>query len=192
MPAANETSRFILASGIGKALTILAGLLVVAVPFGYLQRAAAAAAWTAETGIPSRGYLQAIGVPGMTQEPYVWEEGQVIAYFDEDGMPGGWGAIESVRSGTANPCATLYYPEGEAQDALAATCAQAGPNLWVLTTSDGSSVGFVRRADGVTITLTGSAEDKAALRRAIEAAHRASDAELWPRIGPAYVNLVLL
>jgi hypothetical protein len=62
----------------------------------------------------------------------------------------------------------------------------------MLTTKDGSSVGFVRRADGVTITLTGSAGDKAALRHAIMAAHRAGDAELWPRIGAAPVNLFFL
>lgn len=43
--------------------------------------------------------------------------------------------------------------------------------------------GFARRAGGVTITLTGYAEDKAALRHAIMAARQADDAELWPRIG---------
>jgi hypothetical protein len=44
----------------------------------------------------------------------------------------------------------------------------------------------------VTITLAGYAGDKAALRHAIMAAHRAGDAELWPRIGPAPVNLLFL
>jgi hypothetical protein len=65
----------------------------------------------------------------------------------------------------------------------------------MLTTSDGSQVGFARRSDGVTITLAGYASDKAALRHAIMAAHRAGDAELWPLIGPggtALVNLLFL
>lgn len=182
----------------GKALAVLAGLLVLAVPFGYLQRAVAPVAWMAESGIPSRAYLQVITVPGMTQESYVREGDEITAYFDEPVDPSGflggdfWSAIERVGSGNADPCATLYYPDGDSQDARAAKCAEIGPGLWMLTTKDGSSVGFVRRADGVTITLTGSAGDKAALRHAIMAAHRAGDAELWPRIGAAPVNLFLL
>jgi hypothetical protein len=71
-------------------------------------------------------------------------------------------------------------------------CAEIGPGLWILTTKDGSSVGFVRRADGVTITLTCSVGDKTSLRHAIMAAHRAGDTELWPRIGAAPVNLFFL
>jgi hypothetical protein len=178
---------------LGKALAILAGLLVLAVPFGYLQRAVAPVAWMAEAGIPSRAYLQVITIPGMTQESYAREGDRVTAYFDEPLGPSGfWGAIERVSSGNADPCATLYYPDGDSQDALAAKCAQIGPGLWMLTTSNGSSAGFVRRADGVTITLTGSVGDKAALRHAIMAAHRAGDAELWPRIGAAPVNLFFL
>jgi hypothetical protein len=178
---------------LGKALAVLAGLLVLAVPFGYLQRAVAPVTWMTESGIPSRAYLQVITVPGMTQESYVQEGDQVTAYFDEPLGPSDfWGAIERVSSGNADPCATLYYPDGDSQDALAAKCAEIRPALWMLTASNGSSVGFVRRADGVTITLTGSAGDKAALRYAIMAAHRASDAELWPRIGAAPVNLFFL
>lgn len=183
---------------LGKALAILAGLFVLAVPFGYLQRAVAPVAWMAESGIPSRAYLQVITVPGMTQESYVREGDEVTAYFDEpvdpsDSLSGDfWSAIERVSSGNEDPCATLYYPDGDAQDALAAKCAEIGPGLWMLTTKDGSRVGFVRRADGVTITLTGWVGDKAALRHAIMAAHRAGDAELWPRIGAAPVNLFLL
>ena len=179
---------------LGKALAILAGLLVPAVPFGYLQRAVAPVAWMAESGIPSRAYLQVITVPGMTQESYVREGDQVTAYFDESigGPDDIWGAIERVGSGNTDPCATLHYPDGDAQDALVAKCAGIGPGLWALTSKDGSSVGFVRRADGVTITLTGSVRDKAALRRAIMVAHRVSDAELWPRIGAAPVNLFFL
>jgi hypothetical protein len=166
---------------------------VLAVPFGYLQRAVAPVAWMAESGIPSRAYLQVIAVPGMTQESYVREGDEVTAYFDEPLGPSDfWGAIERVGSGNADPCATLYYPDGDSQDALAAKCAETGPGLWMLTTRDGSSVGFVRRADGVTITLTGSVGDKAALRHAIMAAHGAGDAELWPRIGAAPVNLFFL
>jgi hypothetical protein len=183
---------------LGQALAIMAGLLVLAVPFGYLQRAVAPAAWMAESGIPSRAYLQVIIIPGMTQEPYVREGDQVTAYFDEpldpsDFLsPDAWSAIETVGSGSQDPCATLYYPAGEDQVASAARCTKAGLGLWMLTTSDGSSAGFVRRANGVTITLTGSDGDKAALRHAIMAAHRAGDAELWPRIGPAPVNLFFL
>jgi hypothetical protein len=181
IPAARDRRRTL-----GGALAILAGLLVLAVPFGYLQRAVAPAAWIAESGIPSRAYLQVITIPGMTQEPYVREGNQVTAYFDEpDPYVGAeiWSATERVGRGSQDPCATLYYPAGEGEVALAARCAQAGPGLWMLTTSDGSWVGFARRADGVTITLTGWAGDKAALRHAIMAAHRAGDAELWPRIG---------
>ncbi|HEX6453893.1 MAG TPA: hypothetical protein VF060_31080, partial [Trebonia sp.] len=183
---------------LGKALAVLAGLLVLAVPFGYLQRAAAPVAWMAESGIPSRAYLQVITVPGMTQEPYVREGDEVTAYFDEpvdpsDSLSGTeWSAIERVSGGNADPCATVYYPDGDAQDALPARCAEIGPGLWMLTAKDGSSVGFVRRANGVTITLTGWIGDKAALRHAIMAAHRAGDAELWPRIGAAPVNLFFL
>ena len=183
---------------LGKALAILAGLLVLAVPFGYLQRAVAPVAWMAESGIPSRVYLQVITVPGMTQESYVQEGDQVTAYFDEPVDPSdflsadSWSAIERVGGGNADPCATLYYPDGDAQDGLPAKCAQIGSGLWMLTTKNGSWAGFVRRADGVTITLTGFARDKAALRHAIMAAHRADDAELWPRIGPAPVNLFFL
>jgi hypothetical protein len=172
---------------LGQALAVMAGLLVLAVPFGYLQRAAAPAAWMAESGIPSRAYLQVITIPGMTQEPYVREGNQVTAVFDE---PDPWlgtempGAIETAGSASRDPCATLYYPAGEEGEvAYAARCAQAGPGLWMLTTRDGSWAGFARRAGGVTITLTGYAEDKAALRHAIMAAHQAGDAELWPRIG---------
>ena len=186
---------------LGRALAILAGLLVLAVPFGYLQRAVAPVAWMAESGIPSRAYLQAITIPGMTQEPYAREGDQVTAYFDELVDPSdfmgsdAWSAIETVGPGSQDPCATLYYPIGDGAVALAARCAPAGPGLWMLTTGDGSSVGFARRADGVTITLTGSAGDKAALRHAIMAAHRAGDAELWPRIGKpgtAPVNFLFL
>jgi hypothetical protein len=173
-----------------KSLAVLAGLLVLAVPFGYLQRAVAPVAWMTETGIPSRAYLQVITIPGMTQERYAREGYQVTAYFDEG--PAMWGAIERVSSGTADLCATLSYPDGDAQDALSARCAEIGPGLRMLTTNDGSRVGFVRRADGVTITLTGFARDKAALRHAIMAAHPAGDAELWPRIGAAPVNLLFL
>ena len=183
---------------LGEALAILAGLLVLAVPFGYLQRAVAPVAWMAESGIPSRAYLQIITIPGMAQEPYVRDGDQVTAYFDEPLNPSDfwsgteWSAIERVGGGNADPCATLYYPDGDSQDALAARCAKIGPGLWMLTTGDGSSVGFCRRADGVTITLTGFAGDKAALRHAIMTAHSASDAELWPRIGAEPVNLLLL
>ncbi len=91
-----------------------------------------------------------------------------------------------------NPCATLDYPDGDGSEPEAARCAKAGPGLWTPAAADGSDVAFVRRADGVTITLTGSACDQAALRHAIMAAHGAGDAELWPRIGAAPVNLFLL
>jgi hypothetical protein len=178
---------------LGQALAIMAALLVLAVPRGYFQRAVAPVVWMAEAGIPSRAYLQVITIPGMWQEPYVREGDQVTGYFDTPiGPLDFWGAIEAVRGASANPCATLYYPDGDGQSAYTARCAQAGPGLWVLTTSNGSSVGFARRADGVTITLAGYAGDKAALRHAIMAAHRAGDAELWPRIGPAPVNLLFL
>lgn len=183
---------------LGKALAILAGLLMLAVPFGYFQRAVAPVAWMTESGIPSRAYLQVITIPGMTQEPYEWDArpGRLIAYFDAPFGPGDpgewWAAIETVSSLSANPCATLDYPDGDAQEPEAATCAKAGPGLWTLTTHDGAYAGFVRRADGVTITLTGFAYDRAALHRAIMAAHRAGDAELWPRIGAARVNLLFL
>jgi hypothetical protein len=84
------------------------------------------------------------------------------------------------------------YPDGEEGEAAhPARCTQAGPGLWMLTTRDGSWAGFARRADGVTITLTGYAEDKAALRHATMAAHT----ELWPRIGrpgTAPVNFIFL
>jgi hypothetical protein len=56
---------------LGRALAIMAGLLVLAVPFGYLQRAVAPVAWMAESGIPSRAYLQVITVPGRTKPPFV-------------------------------------------------------------------------------------------------------------------------
>jgi hypothetical protein len=193
IPAARDRRRTL-----GGALAILAGLLVLAVPFGYFQRAVAPAVWMAEAGIPSRAYLQVITIPGMTQEPYTREGDQVTTYFDAPVDPSDffstdvWIAIERAGSGSPDPCATLYYPDGDSQVARAATCAQAGPGLWMLTTSDGSQVGFARRADGVTITLAGYAADKAALRHAIMAAHRAGDAELWPRIGPAPVNLLFL
>lgn len=178
---------------LGQALAIMAALLVLAVPRGYFQRAVAPVVWMAEAGLPSRAYLQVITIPGMWQEPYVREGDQVTGYFDTPiGPLDFWGAIEAVRGASANPCATLYYPDGDGQSAYTARCAQAGPGLWVLTTSNGSSVGFARRADGVTITLAGYAGDKAALRHAIMAAHRAGDAELWPRIGPAPVNLLFL
>lgn len=65
----------------------------------------------------------------------------------------------------------------------------------MLTTRIGSSVGFARLADGVTITLAGYAGDIAALRHAIMAAHQADDDELWPRIGKpgtAPVNFIFL
>jgi hypothetical protein len=176
-----------------QALVIMAGLLVLAIPLGYLQRAVAPVVWVAETGIPSRAYLEVITIPGMWQEPYVREGDQVTAYFDAPiGPLDFWGAIEAIRGASANPCGTLYYPAGDGQVPLAARCAQAGPGLWVLTSSDGSSVGFARRAGGVMITLAGYAADKAALRHAIMAAHRAGDAELWPRIGPAPVTLLFL
>ena len=106
----------------------------------------------AESGIPSRAYLQVITIPGMTQEPYAREGHRVTAYFDEpldpsDFLsPDAWSAIETVGSGSQDPCATLYYPAGEDEDALAARCAEAGPGLWMLTTSDGSQVGLARRA----------------------------------------------
>ena len=180
---------------LGRTLAILAGLLVLAVPFGYLQRALAPVAWMAESGIPSRAYLQVITVPGMTQEQYEWDarSDQVTAYFDAPIGPGEfWAAIETVSSVSANPCAILDYPDGDAQKSEAARCAKAGPGLWTLTTADGAYAGFVRRADGVTITLTGSAADQAALRHAIMAAHGAGDAELWRRIGAAPVNLFFL
>jgi hypothetical protein len=180
---------------LGKPLAVLAALLVLAIPFGILQRAVAPVAWMAETGIPSRAYLQVITIPGMTQEPYVREGDQVTAYFDQSmGFLQGsdWAAIERVKSGNADPCATLYYPAGDAQDALTATCTQIGPGLWRQTTHDGSSVGFVRQANGVTITLTGSSSDKAALQHAIMTAHRAGDVELWPRIGGAAANWFFL
>ena len=193
IPAARDRRRTL-----GRALAILAGLLVLAVPFGYVQRAVAPVVWMAAAGIPSRAYLQVITIPGMTQEPYTREEDQATAYFDAPVDPSDffnpdvWSAIERVGSGSQDPCATLYYPAGDGQVARAATCAPAGPGLWMLTTSDGSQVGYARRADGVTITLAGYAADKAALRHAIMAAHRAGNAELWPRIGPAPVNLLFL
>ena len=75
--------------------------------------------------------------------------------------------IETAGSGSRDPCATLDYPDGEGGEAAhAARCTQAGTGLWMLTTRDGSWAGFARRAGGVMITLTGPAEDKAALRHA--------------------------
>ena len=191
IPAARDRRRTL-----GQALATMAGLLVLAVPLGYLQRAVASAAWMAESGIPSRAYLQVITIPGMWQEPYVREGDQVTGYFDTPiGPLDLWGAIEAVRGPSANPCATLYYPAGDGQSAYAARCARAGPGLWMLTTRNGSSACFARRAGGVTITLAGYAVDKAALRHAIMAAHQAGDTELWPRTGlpgTAPVNFIFL
>ncbi len=131
----------------------------------------------------------------MTQEQYEWDarSGLLTAYFDAPIGPGEfWAAIETVSSVSTNPCATLDYPDGDTQKSEAARCTKAGPGLWTLTTTDGAYAGLVRRADGVTITLTGSVDDRAALRHAIMAAHRAGDAELWPRIGAAPANLFFL
>jgi|SRR5215469_10913347 len=99
----------------------------------------------AESGIPSRAYLQVVTIPGMTQEPYVRDGDQVTAYFDRTPGPSEfWSAIERVSGGNAEPCATPYYPDGDSQDALASRCAKIGPGLWMLISNDGSSVGFVR------------------------------------------------
>jgi hypothetical protein len=102
--------------------------------------------------------------------------------------------MAAAAAGSGPSCsATLYYPAGDSQTARPARCTDAGPGLWMLTTSDGSQIGFARRADGVTITLTGYATDKTALRHAIMAARRARDAGLRPRtgtIGTAPVNLL--
>lgn len=105
IPAARDRRRTL-----GQALAIMAGLLVLAVPFGHLQRAVAPTAWMAESGIPSRAYLQVITIPGMWQEPYAREGDQVTAYFDTPiGPLDFWGTIEAVRGPArtrAPPCTT--------------------------------------------------------------------------------------
>jgi hypothetical protein len=109
----------------------------------------------------------------MTQESYLREGDEVTAYFDEPVDPSEfwsgteWSAIERIGSGNADPCATLDYPASDSQEALPARCTDIGPGLWMLTTKDGSSVGFVRRADGDTIMLTRRGWDKAALHLAM-------------------------
>lgn len=170
-----------------EALAMLAVLLVLAVPLGFLQRTLAATVWFTGSGVPSRASTQVITIPGMTQEAYLWaaRQRQLTAYFDAPIGPGEfWSAIERVRNGASNPCATADYPDGDDSLTEKASCTRAAQGLWVLRISDGSGIGFVRRTDGVTVTLTGLRDDRTRLQHAILAAHPASDTELWTRIDP--------
>jgi hypothetical protein len=185
--------RRVLAEG----LAILTALLVLAIPFGFLQRNLAPAVWFTGSGVPSRAWTQVITVPGMAQEAYQWNarQRQLTAYFDAPaGMAESWAAVETVRSGSSSPCATVDYPDGDAAPTKPARCTRAARGLWTLTPRDRSSVGFIRRTDGVTITLTGFRADRSLLRRAILSARPGSNADLWTRINsiPARATLIFL
>ncbi len=107
----------------------------------------------------------------------------LTAYFDTWIDPSeAWAAIETVTSADSDPCATLVYADGDAAGPEPASCVRAGPGLWWRRTAD-DSVGWVLRSGGITIALTGSGDDRAALLRSIRTAHPATEAELQERTG---------
>jgi hypothetical protein len=166
---------------------VTAGVLALAVPVQLLQQAVMAWEWTSVAGVPSRAWLEAVDVPGMPREPYQWDARSraLTAYFDIWIDPlYQWGDVETVTSDRGTPPAVLTWAYGDGAGPRPARCARLGPGLWRCVPADrgdSDAVGFVRRSAGVMITLTGSADDRASLLRAIRAAHPASDAELQSR-----------
>lgn len=169
-----------------------AGVLALAVPVQSLQQAVIGWEWTHAAGVPSRAWLQVIDVPGMPQESYQWDTRSrtLTAYFDIWIDPlYQWADTETVTSARSTPPAALTWAYGDGADQRPARCTRPAPDLWQCVPADHGdrdAVGFVRRSAGVMIILTGSADDRAALLRAIRAAHPASDAELRSRtaLGP--------
>jgi hypothetical protein len=166
---------------------VMAGVLALAIPVQLLQQAVMAGEWTSVAGVPSRAWLQATDVPGMPQEPYQWDARSrtLTAYFDIWIDPlYQWGDVETVTSDRGTPTAALTWAYGDGAAPRPARCARLGPGLWRCVPADrgdSDAVGFARRSAGVMITLTGSADDRAGLLRAIRSAHPASDAELPSR-----------
>lgn len=187
------------------AVVAAAGLLAVyaaAVPIGSTQARVAAQEWIRGNGIPSRALAQVVELPGLRQEAYTWDGKALMALFGKNmEMSTAWLGAETVTPGLVDPCGPLLEGSGDTSESRAAPCVPDGPGLWFRGTADDPE-GYVLQRDGLTITLSGgswpyahsSAQVRAGLRRAILAAHRASDAELWSREGsvPSNPRTVLL
>jgi hypothetical protein len=100
-----------------------------------------------------------------------------------------WAAAETVPVGQADPCGPLNCATGDGTDTETSGRTQAGPDPRQRGDAPGDC-GFALHRDEVTITLTGSIDDQAVLRAAIEAARPASDTDLRKRTEPIPVSLV--
>jgi hypothetical protein len=165
---------------------LAAAVFGLAVPVGLLQQAVGAWEWTHAAGVPSRAWLQVINIPGKHQEPYDWDARSRIlgGYWDTGTDPAYAGAaVEAVASDRSDMFTALAWAEDDNVLSRGNThCRRQGPGLWqcVTTATDPEETAFVRRSGGVMIILTGD-DSASVLLRSIQAAHPATNPELWSR-----------
>lgn len=186
-----------------KGTSVLVVALVVAIPVGRFQRVVTDYVPILgdgidydcySSGIPSRAYVQVISVPGSSSDSdgFHWEgcHHRAVAYFDVPhplfnlaDIWEGWGAVETVWKGNANPCPHIQYPsDPDADTEHAGRCEKIGPDLWkVIPYDDPWDVAFVRHENGMTIALAGYVTAQTRLERALMGAHEVTDAERRPR-----------
>lgn len=163
--------------------------LALSVPcLGAAQRHWYAEQWLTAHHIPSSALVQVVDVPGLSQEPYIYDQasGQVTAFFDwyPDWMlPAIAEDAETVTPGAADPCGPLTFAEGDGTATKTPGCTQIDAGLWQRSDAQGNA-GYVAYRDGVTLALTGSEHDHSELLTAISRAHSATDADLWQRSAP--------
>lgn len=181
----------------------LFAVYAVAVPVRGLQQHVAAEQWLRSHAIPSRTLAQVVTLPGMAQEPYTWDGKRLTALFDFPAGPmDAWMGAEVVTLGTTDPCGPLLEADGDTTGSVSPPCVHEAPGLWFRGTPQ-DAVGYVLQRDGVTIALTGgvwaqgdesdaayAARRRTALREVILAAHPATDADLWARMGATPSSLL--
>lgn len=167
-----------------------AGICIAATlgPLARFQQHTAAAQWITTYKIDAR-VLQVVDLPGTKQEPYQVDPAtrQLTAIYQAPigGAFGfsAWIGVETVTPGASDPCGPLQVAIGDGIDTETPPyCVQAGPSLWQRGDATGVD-GYVLYRDGTTITLTGP-DDSPLLLAALEAARRATDADLWSRTAP--------
>jgi hypothetical protein len=165
---------------------LAAAVFGLAVPVGLLQQAVGAWEWTHAAGVPSRVWLQVINIPGEHQEPYDWDARSRIlgGYWDTGTDPAyAWAAVEAVTSDRSDMITALAWAEDDNVLTPGNThCRRQGAGLWqcVTTATYPEETAFVRRSGGVMIILTGD-DSASVLLRSIQAAHPATNPELWSR-----------
>lgn len=186
----------------GAVIVVFLCCLGAAALLGPVQQRIAGEQWLAARGVPARQDVQILALPNFFRFPARWDGKELVVTFGVPAGPGGTDAgvdvVETVRSGSVDPCGPLLYGTGVETVSASPPCSQEAPGLWFRGTAD-VDPGYVLQRDGVTVTLTGGAGyvsanidatfnstmaadfgGRAGLRQIIEAAHPATDRELQP------------